>query len=78
MMKSVSVLVCKVILTGFLLIFVFLPCGCSSYEQPGETAAEGCRRHDRVAGINQQEMMADIDEVLLLDRPSRLTDKRIP
>jgi hypothetical protein len=57
---------------------VLLLCGCSSYEQPGETAAEGRRRHDRVLRINQQEMMADIDRMLLLDKPTKLTDKRIP
>ncbi len=57
---------------------VCLACGCSSYEQPGETAAEGRRRHQRVARINQQELMSDIDTFFLIDKPSRLTDKRIP
>jgi hypothetical protein len=78
MMKSVSVSLFKVILAVILLVLVFMPFGCSSFSQPGETAAEGHRRHLRTARINQQEMMADIDEVLMLDRPSRLTDKRIP
>lgn len=78
MMKGVSVFVCKVILLIASWIFVLLPCGCSTYGQPGETAAEGRRRHQRVARINQQELMADIDRFLMLDRPSRLTDKRIP
>jgi hypothetical protein len=80
MMKSVSVSVCKVILMlqAELLRKAALTCGCSSYEQPGETAAEGRRRHQRVARINQQELMADIDKFMLWDRPSRLTDKRIP
>ena len=77
MMKSVSVSVCKVILPVILLVSVFLPLGCSS-QQPGETAADGHRRHQRVVRINQQEMMADIDMVLMLDQPSKLTDKRIP
>lgn len=77
-MKSVSVSVCKVVLVVALLVLVFMPFGCSSFSQPGETAAEGHRRHQRVARINQQEMMADIDAVLILDEPSRLTDKRIP
>lgn len=77
-MKSVSVSVCKVILVVALLVLVFISFGCSSFSQPGETAAEGHRRHQRVARINQQEMMADIDAVLILDEPSRLTDKRIP
>ncbi|MGB2862024.1 MAG: hypothetical protein WBC05_01755 [Sedimentisphaerales bacterium] len=77
MMKSVSVSVCKVILVVILLVLVFMPFGCS-FSQPGETAAEGHRRHQRVARINQQELMADIDKVLLLDKPSKLTDRRIP
>jgi len=77
-MKSVSVSVCKVILPVILLVLVFMPFGCSSTSQPGETAAEGHRRHQRMARINQQELMADIDTVLMLEEPSRLTDKRIP
>jgi hypothetical protein len=75
-MKSVSVFVCKVILT--VIVFVFLPCGCRSYEQMGETAAEGRRRHQRNLRINRQQMMADLDTLMLLDKPSKLTDKRIP
>jgi len=75
-MKSVSVF--NVILSIILLFLVFMPLGCSSTSQPGETAAEGHRRHQRIARINQQELMADIDMVLMLDEPSRLTDKRIP
>jgi hypothetical protein len=77
MMKSVSVSVCKVILPVILLVLVFIAFGCSS-SQPGETAAEGQRRHRRMVRINQQEMMSDIDTVLMLDEPSKLTDKRIP
>lgn len=77
-MKSVSGFVCKAVLSVVLCTFMFLPWGCSSGGQPGETAAEARRRHDRVARINQQQMMADIDKTLLLDRPSRLADKRIP
>jgi len=77
MMKSVCVSVCKVILSVILLVLVFVPFGCSS-QQPGETAAEGHRRHQRIVRINQQEMMADIDTVLMLDQPSKLTERRIP
>ena len=76
MMKSVSLF--KVILAVVLLVLVFTTFGCSSFSQSGETAAEGHRRHLRTARINQQELMADIDMVLMLDGPSRLTDKRIP
>ena len=77
-MKSVSISICTVILVVALLVLVFMPFGCSSFSQPGETAAEGHRRHQRVARINQQELMADIDTVLMTDEPSKLTDKRIP
>lgn len=52
--------------------------GCRSCDQPGETTADGRIRHERVLRINQQEMMADIDGILLLDKPSKLTDMRIP
>jgi len=76
-MKSDSVSVCKVILVVALLVLVFMPFGCS-FSQPGETVAEGHRRHLRVARINQQELMADIDKTLLIDQPSKLTDRRIP
>lgn len=48
------------------------------FAQLGETEAQGRRRHIRNARINQQQLMADIDKVLLLDKPSKLTDKRIP
>ena len=61
-----------------LCVLVFWLGGCSSYEQLGETQAEGHRRHLRNLRVNQQELMADIDKVILLDKPSKLTDKRIP
>jgi YbbR domain-containing protein len=75
MMKSDSI--CKAILAVIFCILVFLPLGCS-FEQPGETTAEGSRRHKRVLRINQSELMSDTDKALLLDQPSKLTDKRIP
>jgi hypothetical protein len=73
-----SKLLCRVVLAIVLFVFVFLPCGCRSYEQLGETAAEGRRRHQRTLRINRQLMMADLDMLMLLDKPSKLTDKRIP
>ncbi len=51
--------------------------GCS-WQHPGETAKEVSQRHDRSMRLNNQMMLSDIDRVLLLDRPSHLTDKRIP
>ena len=78
MMKNVSVFVCKVILGIILCALVFLPYGCSSCRQLGETKAEANRRHLRTARINQQELEEDIDKAMLFDKPSKLTDKRIP
>ncbi len=75
-MKSVSV--CKVILVVVLCALFLVPLGCKSYDQLGETVAEGRRRHKRTLRINRQEMMEDLDAFFLLDKPSKLTDKRIP
>ena len=57
-------------------VMVLWSCGCASY--PGETVAEANRRHKRVLRTNTQMMMADIDTVWMLDRPSHLTDQRLP
>ena len=75
MMKSIYFFICKVTLVVFLCSLVWLSSGCT---QPGETMAEGHRRHKRNLRINQQELMQDVDTVLLLDKPSKLSDKRIP
>jgi hypothetical protein len=77
-LKSTNLLIFKVVLTVIVLVFIFLPCGCKSYEQMGETAAEGRRRHLRNERIRQQQLMADLDSFMLIDKPSKLTDKRIP
>jgi hypothetical protein len=76
MMKSISAW--KVIQVVILCALFLMPLGCSSYEQMGETAAEGRRRHERVLRLNNQGMMEDLDSFMLLDKPSKLTDKRIP
>ena len=78
MVKSISFFVIKVILTVIVFVFVFLPSGCRSYDQMGETAAEGHRRHLRNSRLNRQQLMADLDAFMLVDKPSKLTDKRIP
>jgi hypothetical protein len=76
MMKSVSAW--KVIQIVILCALFLAPLGCRSYNQMGETAAEGDRRHKRVLRLNNNEMMEDFDKFMLLDRPSKLTDMRIP
>lgn len=53
--------------------------GCAGwFTQPGETEAEGRRRHMRNLALDKQGLMSDIDTALLLDKPSKLSDKRIP
>ena len=76
-MRNGSVYVCNLILVITLLLLVFIPFGCT-FTQPGETVAEGHRRHLRTVRINEQEMMSDIDAALMLDRPSRLDDLSVP
>ena len=75
-MKSLSLR--KVIMTIVLTALFLLQIGCSMFEQPGETAAEGKRRHLRNERIDQGGLMADIDKFFLTDKPSKLSDKRIP
>ena len=65
----------SMILGIILFALIFWLSGCS---QPGETTAEGHRRHIRNVRINQQELNQDIDKTLLLDEPSKLSDKRVP
>lgn len=68
----------SVILGIILSVLIFGLAGCGFFDQLGETTAEGHRRHRRNLRINRQEMMADIDKALLLDQPSKLTDRKIP
>ena len=64
-------------LIAFLVLLMFCSFGCS-IKQPGETVAEGHRRHLRKIRLENQEMMHDIDAVLMTDQPSELSDKHIP
>jgi hypothetical protein len=80
MMREVYLYLQKAVLgIAFCALCLWLS-GCSSgfYAQPGETAAEGHRRHRRNLSINRAELMQDLDKAWLLDKPSKLTDKRIP
>jgi hypothetical protein len=48
------------------------------FAQPGLTEAEVRRKHERAERLDWQMMWSDLDRALMLDRPSRLTDRRIP
>jgi hypothetical protein len=78
-MKRVSI---SAMLVICLCTLVLCLSGCmhsaSDSSQPGETMAEGNRRHIRNDRINQQEMMKDLDDVFLYDKPSTLSDRAIP
>lgn len=75
MMKKASVVS---VLCVILCAVLFCISGCAEYyAQPGETAAEGHRRHLRNLSINNQNLMYDIDKALLIDEPSKATDIRI-
>ena len=67
-------LACPLIMIVALVIAV-VSSGCAS---PGETRAEANRRRERTLRVNNSEMMADIDRFLMLDEPSRLTDRDLP
>ena len=70
MMKKAVLMILAVVLFA---LTIYLS-GCS---QPGETIAEGHRRHIRNLKINQQSMLKDIDSVMLFEEPSRLSDMKI-
>jgi hypothetical protein len=65
------------ILASIVCVLVFLSCGCSR-QHAGESVAETSRRHKRILRLNQQGLLSDLEMALMLDEPSRLTDRRIP
>jgi len=62
---------------GLYVCALLLLAGCAT-RQPGQTASEVQRRHQRIGRLNSDMMMADIDKFLLFDKPSMLTDRRVP
>jgi len=67
------------ILVIVILSMIVLLTGCKGFfDHPGKTAAEIHRDHVRTMKVNHKELMSDIDRAVFLDKPSRLTEKRIP
>ena len=73
MMKRASIMILLAVLLVSLMLSLV---GCSSGEQPGETLAEGHRRHIRNVRLDSQGFMKDIDTIFLTDEPSRLSERR--
>ncbi len=71
MMKKASV---WAVLLVILCVFVTGLSGCG---QPGETAAEGHRRHKRYLRVSREQLMRDVDSFMMTDKPSALGNKRI-
>ena len=76
-MESMLISMRKVVLVVLLALFCLMPLGCAT-SQLGETAAEGSRRHDRNLRLQRHQLTTDIDDILLLSEPSRLSEMRIP
>ena len=68
--KCLTVVLWLCVLAG--LIAVNTGCFAGS---PGETTSEVHRRHMRAINTQKQQIQDDIDAVLLLNKPSRLTKK---
>ncbi len=66
------------VLAFVLVVIVLTTGGCKSWTTPGETSAEARRRRDRIVRVNSEQMVADMEAVLMLDRPSKLSDRRLP
>jgi len=66
----------KLLILTIFLVVIFCALGCGIHGQ-GETAAEGSRRHQRVIDTSVQQLADDVDSVLMLDRPSRLSETRV-
>jgi hypothetical protein len=74
-MKNVSV---RTILGIIFCALLLSLAGCSGYySQPGETAAEGHRRHLRNLSVNHQNMMRDLDVFWLSDKPDQATKFKV-
>lgn len=61
----------------FCIICATALCFSGCFKATGETTSEVHQRHMRVINTQRRQMQNDIDSFLLLDKPSRLSDKVI-
>jgi hypothetical protein len=66
------------LILALVLGLIMLSSGCAAWTTPGLTHEEYMRNKRRLLRVNSQGIMDDFDRIMMLDRPSRLTDKRIP
>ena len=75
---KISVYLRPVFWTSVVLLLAAVLSGCAlSTGSAGETHAEVQRRHKRIYESSHLQLQDDIDAWLLMDRPSRLSDKVI-
>lgn len=61
-----------------LLTLATMSTGCGLFDQQGKTADEVNRDHIRMLRVNQEQLMYDIDRTMFLDKPSSLTQNKLP
>ncbi len=61
----------------FCIICVTALCFSGCFKAAGETTREVHQKHMRAINTSRRQMQDDIDSLLLLDKPSRLSDKVI-
>jgi hypothetical protein len=61
-----------------LLTLATMSTGCGFFNQQGETAGEVNRDHIRTLRVNNEQMMHDIDRTFFLDKPSSLSEMKLP
>ena len=65
----------RVVLTVILLGLAVILIGCQTLT---ETPQQSQQRYSRIAELNRLMLNEDIDTLLLMDRPSYLTPRRLP
>ncbi len=76
-MKKTDFFKCSRVMFRFCVLCVMALCLSGCFKGPGETTSQVHQRHMRVINTQKRQVQDDIDSTLLLNRPSRLSDKVI-